>query len=376
MSYPPGDDDSQDAADSHRARSRRSPEGGRHFPHQWPEVSVEDYAAVTKTERIEAYWQEFAKARGAADADYTAFAFGDGPELADSLLALVIGGDKRATAGLARDYSGDEPMPKPGDYWVVLDGAGGPGCIIRTKEVVLKPLSAADEAFAWDEGEGDRSLAWWMDAHVRFFRRQADAESFEFSKDLDTMFERFEVVWPERPATVRPETPADVDAVRALTTEAFAASDLGHTGEADIVDAVRAAHPSDIVSLVAESDDAVVGHILFSPVIVGDARGMGLAPMAVAPAHQGKRVGAELVRAGLRALRDRGCLFVVVLGHPHYYPRFGFRPAAAHGIECEFDGVPTDAFMILSLDHSVRLPRGVARYVPQLRGKPEPLEQL
>ncbi len=318
-------------------------------------------------DRVQEYWRQFATARGLdGDVAYTAFAFGDGPELADSLAALVVGGDKRATAGLARDYDGGEPMPKPGDYSIVLDGAGAPVCIIRTVEINVRPLSSADEAFAWDEGEGDRSLAWWMDAHVRFFERQAAAEGFAFDRELDTVFERFEVVWPLCPATVRPERPADVEPIRAVTSEAFGGSELGHNGEAAIVEAIRAEHAGDIVSLVAEVDGAVVGHILFSPVTVGDARGMGLAPMSVAPQLQGQRVGSALIRAGLAALRERACPFVVVLGHPAYYARFGFRPAAARGVACPFPGVGDDAWMVLRLDPSVPLPQGTARYVPAL----------
>lgn len=325
---------------------------------------------MSKTELVEAFWREFATARGLLDYDinfeHAAFAFGDSPEHADKLLALVVKGDKRATAALLRDFTtGGEPLPKTGNYEICLRGDGTPACVIRLTDVAIKPLSATDEAFAWDEGEGDRSLSYWMDGHVNFFQRYAANEGFEFSTDMETVLQRFEVVWPECPALVRAEAPADLDGVRAVTAEAFAASELGHNGEADAIDAVRAAHPSDIVSLVADSDGAVVGHILFSPVTVGDSRGMGLGPMAVAPAFQNQRVGAALVRAGLRTLRDGGCPFVVVLGHPNYYPRFGFRPAKARSLSCEFDAVDDDAFMVLSLGGA--LPEGVARYVPELR---------
>jgi len=97
-------------------------------------------------------------------------------ELAD----LVMAGTKRATASLARDYGeGSEPMPKPGDFVIVLDGEGCSRFIWRTTEVTIKPLFQVDEAFAWDEGEGDRARDWWLAAHRRYFTRQASREGSE-----------------------------------------------------------------------------------------------------------------------------------------------------------------------------------------------------
>lgn len=318
-------------------------------------------------ERIEAYWKTVAGELGLVDTPYTAFAFGDSPALADELLAVVLSGDKRATAGLMLGY-GSEPVAQPGDYAIALDGSGEPRCVLRTQEVVIKPLSAADHAFAWDEGEGDRSLEWWMDAHVDFCRRQAEADGVAFSTDLDTVFERFELVWPRCPADIRWEVPVDADAVRDLTRAAFETSSLGYHGEADMIDAVRAQAGTEVVSLVAEREGAIVGHIMFSPVDIDGNHGMGLGPMAVAPRWQHQRIGVELIRAGLRALRERHSPFVVVLGHPHYYSRFGFRPAAQRGITCEFPGVPEEVFLVLSLQHSAPLPHGVARYLPAFGG--------
>ena len=118
---------------------------------------------------------------------------GDG----DRLARLVIAGIKRATASLVRDYGdGREPMPKPGDFVMILDGEGRPRFIWRTTELMIKPLSEVDEAFAWDEGEGDRTRDWWLDAHRRYFARQAIREGFEIDHAILTVFERFEVVWP------------------------------------------------------------------------------------------------------------------------------------------------------------------------------------
>ncbi|MEW8496561.1 MAG: N-acetyltransferase, partial [Candidatus Thiodiazotropha taylori] len=91
--------------------------------------------------------------------------------------------------------------------------------------------------------------------------------------------------------------------------------------------------------------------------------GMGLAPMAVLPSHQGEGIGTRLVRYGLDYLRDADCPFVIVLGHPDYYPRFGFELASKYQIHSQWEGVPDDAFMIAVFDQAV-IPRhgGVARY--------------
>jgi uncharacterized protein YhfF len=87
-------------------------------------------------------------------------------------------------------------MPKPGDFVMMLDGEGQPRFIWRTTEIKIKPLSEVDEAFAWDEGEGDRTRDWWVAAHRRYFARQAAREGFELDDEILTVFERFEVVWP------------------------------------------------------------------------------------------------------------------------------------------------------------------------------------
>ncbi len=100
-------------------------------------------------------------------------------------------------------------------------------------------------------------------------------------------------------------------------------------------------------------DNEVVGHIFFSPVTIegedSSFDAMGLAPMAVLPDHQGAGIGSKLVRAGLEECRAAGHNVVVVLGHPHYYPRFGFEPAAPKGIRSEYD-VSDDHFMIAELE--------------------------
>ncbi|MBI3515023.1 MAG: ASCH domain-containing protein [Proteobacteria bacterium] len=153
-------------------------------------------AAADKTPQTEAFWQAFVRQSGVA-ADYQIVAFGDGPALATELADLVVAGTKRATASLARDYAdGVLPLPAVGDLVVVVDGAGAPRCIWRTTEITIQPLAAVDDRFAWDEGEGDRSRAWWLAAHRRYFARQAAREGFAFDDTIATVFERFTVVWP------------------------------------------------------------------------------------------------------------------------------------------------------------------------------------
>jgi putative acetyltransferase len=145
---------------------------------------------------------------------------------------------------------------------------------------------------------------------------------------------------------IRAERPEDADAVRRVHELAF-----GRRAEADIVAGIRGACP-DVVSLVAADAGIVVGHILFSPVAVEcrTGTGMGLGPMAVFPGRHGQGIGSRLVRRGLVILREEGCPFVVVLGHPAYYPRFGFEPASRHGLWPQWEGIPDEAFMILVLD--------------------------
>lgn len=161
--------------------------------------------------------------------------------------------------------------------------------------------------------------------------------------------------------TIQQERPEDIVMVRAVNEAAF-----GRPAEAEVVDLIRAACP-DAVSLVAVDDGQVVGHVLFSPAVVsgdGEAvQGMGLAPMAVLPQRQRQGIGSMLVRAGLEAMRERNCPFVIVLGHPEYYPRFGFVTASRHGLVPQWDGVPDEAFMVLILDDG-RMAGvfGVARY--------------
>jgi putative acetyltransferase len=160
--------------------------------------------------------------------------------------------------------------------------------------------------------------------------------------------------------TIRPERESDHRAVRELNRLAFGGED-----EARIIDALRgAADP--LISCVAVRDEKVVGHILFTPVELTPVRkALGLGPMAVLPELQNQGIGSALVRAGLDAARVLGCEAVVVLGHPAYYPRFGFVPAVSRGLACEFPA-PDEAFMVLELvAGSLAGCSGVVKYRPE-----------
>lgn len=160
---------------------------------------------------------------------------------------------------------------------------------------------------------------------------------------------------------IRSEQTEDTPLIYEVNKAAF-----GRPAEADLVDVIRSAC-SDVLSLVAVSDEQVVGHILFSPVVVSDTtrrvKGMGLAPMAVLPEFQRQGIGSKLVETGLRILGVRNCPFVIVLGHTEYYPRFGFVPASRHGLGCQWEGVPDEAFMVLVLNKETMSGlSGVAKY--------------
>src|SRR5688500_12785147 len=143
---------------------------------------------------------------------------------------------------------------------------------------------------------------------------------------------------------IRREMPGDEPQVRRINEEAF-----NQRVEANLVDRLRAAC-ADYLSFVAVDGDEVVGHILFTPVTLDGSQlaGMGLAPMAVLPAKQRRGVGSRLVRHGLDHLRRAGCPLVVVVGHPEYYPRFGFEKASALKLRSQWDAVPDEAFMVMA----------------------------
>ncbi len=152
------------------------------------------------TTTIAQFWQAYhatlpddAPARRAA---YDAEGFGDNPTLADELGALVLAGTKTATCSALWEWEAEgNPIPQVGAFWIVLDGRGAPLCITETVEVTTRRYDEVDEDFAAAEGEGDRSLAYWRDAHRRFFTRTLVAIGKEFAADMPLVCERFRVVY-------------------------------------------------------------------------------------------------------------------------------------------------------------------------------------
>jgi len=163
--------------------------------------------------------------------------------------------------------------------------------------------------------------------------------------------------------SIRREVPEDIDSIRYVNERAF-----GQKEEAEIVDKLRNRSVVTL-SLVAIQGDQIVGHILFSPVTVesecASFEAISLAPMAVLPAYQRKGIGSQLVHAGLEECRHLGHEIVVVLGHPDYYPRFGFVLANPRGIDCEFE-VPEEAWMILEItEGALAGRRGKVKFQPE-----------
>ena len=202
-------------------------------------------------------------------------------------------------------------------------------------------LAAAHAALrAWCDGQGHRStgISWELYGH------------WEESWNTD----------PSKIRTdVRPERSEDIAAISRVTEEAFRGHPHSSHTEQFIVAELRRCGASSL-SLVAEWDSAVVGHIAFSPVEISDGSPgwYGLGPVSVAPDFQRRGIGQALVSAGLAALRSSGAEGCVVLGEPEFYVRFGFR----NHPDCVLEGVPAEYFQVLSFGG--RLASGTVSYHP------------
>jgi putative acetyltransferase len=149
--------------------------------------------------------------------------------------------------------------------------------------------------------------------------------------------------------TIRRERPGDEVEIYDVNLRAF-----GRVAEPEVVDMLRKTCPEGVSFVAEEGGGRIVGHILFTPAVIeGDAcrvTGAGLAPLAVVPEFQRQGVGSALVAAGLEEMKRAGQPFVVLVGHPDYYPRFGFVRASQYGIRPEYEEVPDEAFMIIVFD--------------------------
>ncbi|MFT7486044.1 MAG: putative acetyltransferase [Candidatus Paceibacteria bacterium] len=164
---------------------------------------------------------------------------------------------------------------------------------------------------------------------------------------------------------IRPEEARDHERVFAIIEAAF-----DSPGEAKLVCALRE-QADPLISLVAEVDEQVVGHVVFSPAtLLGhpELKVMGLAPVSVIPAEQKTGIGSALIQAGLQACRELGAQAAIVLGHAEYYPRFGFAPSVSLGIRSEYD-VPDDLFMVMEFEAgALEGKSGMIRYHPAFKG--------
>ena len=146
-------------------------------------------------------WDEFVHsasplAASAAGASYSAWQFGYGVEQGNRLLECVLTGPKRATAGALWAYEAEgELLPVPGDFSVLLDGHGVARCVIRTVSVDVVAFDEVDASFAYDEGEGDRTLEYWRDVHWKYFVRELETLGRVAEPDMPVVCERFEVVY-------------------------------------------------------------------------------------------------------------------------------------------------------------------------------------
>ena len=150
-------------------------------------------------DRIEAYWQSYLNTLPAdspvRDEQYVAEGWGDSSQMADELGALIAAGTKTATCSALWEYEAEgSSLPETGSKTIVLDGNGDPLCIVETTEVEVRPYNEVDDRFAYEEGEGDRSLAYWRRAHWRFFSRTLPNIGKEATPDMPLVCERFRVI--------------------------------------------------------------------------------------------------------------------------------------------------------------------------------------
>jgi putative acetyltransferase len=158
---------------------------------------------------------------------------------------------------------------------------------------------------------------------------------------------------------IRAEKPVDFDEIDDVVRAAF-----GQQDEVDLVHRVREldGYVPALALVATDVDGAIVGHVMLSYARLGDRRVLQLAPLAVRPDRQREGIGDALTRAALELADARGEPLVLVLGHPEYYPRFGFESARARGIESDIEGLPDDPWMVKLLTSYDRTLTGTATF--------------
>jgi len=151
-----------------------------------------------RRDEIEAFWLAYQKACQVNVEGFSATAYGHTRAVADELAALVAEGHKRAHASLERDFEAEgDALPRPGEHVVVLDGRGTPRAIVRLTHVERRYFNEIDDEFAFECGEGDRTLAWWLVAYRQEFAERAESQGFQVGERAVLILEYFDLVWPQ-----------------------------------------------------------------------------------------------------------------------------------------------------------------------------------
>ena len=154
---------------------------------------------MNRSPEVIQFWETFCEQNPHVDKEtrYQVWYFGNTVQLSDELVALVLGGKKRATTSLESEFQ-DKPgeAPVEGGYSVVTDFEGHPKCIVRTTEVRSLPYNEVDSEFAFEEGEGDQSLDYWRGVHWDYFNRQCIELGIQPSETMPVICERFELLYP------------------------------------------------------------------------------------------------------------------------------------------------------------------------------------
>jgi uncharacterized protein YhfF/GNAT superfamily N-acetyltransferase len=237
------------------------------------------------------------------------FCFGDSPQLADELAALVRSGRKRATATMIVEVEHEgEPLPTVGQHSVVYDGAGQPVCVIRTDHVSVGPLDEVlDPAFAWDEGEGDRTYEDWLAQHSAYWRRVLPSVGAEFTPDLGVVLERFSVIWP-RPNEAEVLAAREDSYVRPVWTEDrdWLADTMRQRWEGVVVSRDEVLVPARLPALVAVDRGGLrLGALTFRP-RPGSSDGVETEVVTVDALESGRGVGSLLLNAAGTLARRAG----------------------------------------------------------------------